>query len=497
MKRNHDSPSGNFGKSQVIITLVSGLVFLFIAMFTIREGNGFIFILPPALILLFFLFLSIDRFLILTVFLVPLSVQLRFLVPDPPADIFLPTELMLAAILILMVFKTFITRETDRRLIRHPVSVVIWIMLGWTFVTALSGTIALVSLKSLVTKLWFISGFYLLAAEVFKEQSRVRSYFLAFFAGMTPVVIIFIVRMWQNGLFNQGAAYAAPRPFFVDHTSLGAALAFCIPVIIYYILQKNTPVLLKNVLLFQLILFIGGFILSYSRAAWISLAVAGFASLILLLKVSWKIVLPVFTVIVIVIASSWTDIIIRLNENRQDSSADIARHLQSISNIRTDASNMERINRWKSALRMSAERPLLGWGPGTYQFRYAPFQISTDKTIISTNYGEGGNAHSEYLSALAESGVPGLIIFLSLVIIFLMRGIYIWKHHSDRNTRLLALAMVTGLVTYVIHGGLNNFLDSDKISALFWGMIAVIVAIDIKMREKQEEKSDPQVGSDN
>ena len=82
-----------------------------------------------------------------------------------------------------------------------------------------------------------------------------------------------------------------------------------------------------------------------------------------------------------------------------------------MSNITTDASNLERINRWKSALRLFAERPTLGWGPGTYQFEYASYQNYYEKTIISTNSGNKGNAHSEYLSILAESGWPGLLVF--------------------------------------------------------------------------------------
>jgi O-antigen ligase len=303
--------------------------------------------------------------------------------------------------------------------------------------------------------------------------------------------------MWHSGLFNQAAAYAAPRPFFVDHTAIGAALAFCIPVIIYYLLRKETSAVARRILGAVLILFTAAFILSYSRAAWLSMAVAAIVAVILLLKISWKIMVPLTVTAIIILTISWTDIIIRLNENRQESSADIARHLQSIANIRTDASNMERINRWKAAIRMSAERPFLGWGPGTYQFKYAPYQVSSDKTIISTNYGEGGNAHSEYLGALVDSGIPGLILYLVLICIFVSRGILIWKHHEQKSTRMLALALVAGLVTYIIHGGLNNFLDSDKISALFWGMIAAIVALDIAMRDKISSGSDSQVGSDN
>jgi putative inorganic carbon (hco3(-)) transporter len=52
-------------------------------------------------------------------------------------------------------------------------------------------------------------------------------------------------------------------------------------------------------------------------------------------------------------------------------------------------------------------------------------------------------------------------------------------------------------VTYVVHGALNNFLDTDKISALFWGILAAIVSIDITNEEEKENKELSQVGGDN
>jgi hypothetical protein len=48
------------------------------------------------------------------------------------------------------------------------------------------------------------------------------------------------------------------------------------------------------------------------------------------------------------------------------------------------------------------------------------------------------------------------------------------------------LAALAGLVTYYIHGLLNNFLDTDKISVPFWGFTAMIVAIDIISRKKED-----------
>jgi len=131
---------------------------------------------------------------------------------------------------------------------------------------------------------------------------------------------------------------------------------------------------------------------------------------------------------------------------------------------------------------------LLGWGPGTYQFQYAPYQMADEKTIISTTYGEGGNAHSEYLGSLSESGIPGMILYLAILIMVFFRGIRIYNNLTGSRSQILILAMITGLMTYVVHGALNNFLDTDKISALFWGMIAAIVALHIRSRENSEDQ---------
>jgi hypothetical protein len=62
--------------------------------------------------------------------------------------------------------------------------------------------------------------------------------------------------------------------------------------------------------------------------------------------------------------------------------------------------------------------------------------------------------------------------------------------------RYLAIALVAGLITYAVHGALNNFLDTDKISALFWGMIAAIVSMDIRLKDGREQANLSQVSSD-
>ena len=166
-------------------------------------------------------------------------------------------------------------------------------------------------------------------------------------------------------------------------------------------------------------------------------------------------------------------------QNQAVSSDDFTEHVSSISNVSSDASNMERINRWNSAIRMFEERPFFGWGPGTYMFLYAPYQKPWEKTIISTNAGDLGNAHSEYIGPLAESGVFGLLTVLFLFGSIIYYGFRIYHQTPEGTSKELVLMAILGLITYFTHGVLNNFLDMDKASAPVWGFTALIVAQDL------------------
>jgi len=118
-------------------------------------------------------------------------------------------------------------------------------------------------------------------------------------------------------------------------------------------------------------------------------------------------------------------------------------------------------------------------------FKYAPFQLSTEKTMISTDFGDHGNAHSEYIGPLAESGILGSLSFILIGIFGLMTGFRAYQKIKDKHVKHIALGLIMGLITYLMHGTLNNFLDTDKASALFWGFIAVFVSLDIYYPQEQ------------
>ena len=180
-----------------------------------------------------------------------------------------------------------------------------------------------------------------------------------------------------------------------------------------------------------------------------------------------------------------------LERNNTESSTNLADHISSMSNISSDASNLERINRWSCAIRMFEDKPFFGWGPGTYMFNYAPYQLTANRTIISTNSADGGNAHSEYLGPMAESGFLGLIAVLLLMTVVIYTAIHAYTRATDKRLKTIIMSALLGLITYYIHGVMNNFLDTDKLSVPFWGFTAIIVAADIYTRKGTEIKALP------
>jgi O-antigen ligase len=251
------------------------------------------------------------------------------------------------------------------------------------------------------------------------------------------------------------------------------------PVLVSFIFLKDYSYTKRMLALAFLIIVSIAIVFSYTRATWVSMFIAAIFFLIILFRVKFRTIAIISITTIVALLLFWTQIWMNLERNRQDSSSNLSEQIESITNISTDASNMERLNRWNCAIRMWRERPLTGWGPGTYMFLYAPFQFSYEKTIISTNFGDLGNAHSEYLGPLAETGVPGTISVLVIFIMSIYYGMRVIRKTKNRNERILVIAVLVGLITYYVHGFLNNFLDTDKLSVLVWGYIAIIVVTDI------------------
>ena len=462
-------------KAKILWVYAITALFLVINFYLVLEKDFYWFFLLPLVLIVFYYYLvSLDKIILLITFLTPLAVNISDM--EMGLGISLPTEPLMFGVVLLFVANLIFDKKYDKRVGQHPISYIIYLSLFWMFLTTLTSELPVVSLKYLLARIWFVIPFYFIAALIFRKLSNIKKFYWFYISGLLLVIIYTIIQHSAYG-FEEEAGHWVMSPFYNDHTAYGAALAIFFPVVVGFLFYPGLSKSLKALNIFVLVVFVVGIILSYGRAAWISIVISFLVFLIVMLRIKFYWLVLVGTIFIGTFLLFQQQILDKLERNKQDSSANFIEHIQSISNITSDASNLERINRWQAAIRLYQDHPFFGWGPGTYQFVYAPYQRSREKTIISTNLGDKGNAHSEYLGPLAEMGMVGMLIVIVMFTMIIYTGLRVYKR-GRKEVKFLSLMATLGLITYFTHGLLNNFLDTDKLSVPFWGFVAVIVALD-------------------
>ncbi len=454
-------------------------LFLVANLYYTYRGDIILNAIPIAFILLYTAFYHFDKLFLFVIFFTPLSINIEEFV-SAQVGLFLPTEPLLFGMLLLIVFNQLRKNQFDSRFLKHPITIIFIAQLLWILLTSITSTHPEVSFKFLLTKLWFIIPIYFYGTLFFKNEKNIYRFLSLFIASLTIVVIYTLFNHALNG-FDEESGHWVMFPFFKDHTSYGAILALIYPPLFGLLFAKKHGPLMRLTLISLILLFGFAIFMSYTRAAWLSIVGALLVYLLIRFKIQFKYLAGIGVIGIIYIAFSWTAIMHNLERNNSEHATDnVDERIESIANISTDASNLERLNRWGSAIRMWQEKPILGWGPGTYAFEYAPFQLSSGKTIISTNSGNMGNAHSEYLGPLSEQGLMGMLLMILLVIYIIYTGITLYIRMPHQEMRLIMLTLLLGLITYFAHGILNNYLDTDKATIPVWGFTAIIVMLDLK-----------------
>ena len=448
-----------------------------------HKGSYLLTLVPLGLLVVWLFVVRLETGLLCMALLTPFAVNMALF---PGMELSMPVEPMMILFTFVFLFRVLAARCYDLRLLRHPVSLLLLASLAWMFVTSCTSRLPLVSFKYLVARLWFVVPFFFASAQVFRDRVRIRQLFWAYAVGLGVVILIATAKTLGN-FSDLQTLHRVMKPFYNDHTAYGCAIALMVPAAFYMVFAHERKGWQRVLSLLLMALLCVGLFFSYCRAAWISVVAAiGVYVLVRLgMKVKWMVLL--FALGVGVFFAYQGDVLYKLGKNHQDSSYELAGQIKSISNISTDASNVERLNRWASAMRLWKESPVLGIGPGTYQFVYGSYQKSYQLSTISTNAGDLGNAHSEYIGPMTEQGLPGVLLVAALFLATFATGVRVYRTARDPNVGRMALAFTLSLLTYYVHGVFNNFLDTDKLSVPFWAFTAVVVALDMYSEKKESE----------
>lgn len=446
-------------------------------------------VLPIGIIIGLIVLLNLKFGYYLTAFLLPFSINFNY--DFIGISLNTPLEPLLIILAVTTVYRLAIS-GLPVGYITHPLSILFFIFFGLILFSSFFSAGILVSLRMALQTTVYIIPAYWGILYLSKDDSKFLGKLL--FLPLLSFSILCFFNFIRHGQYNfaRYVSWYIANPFYSDHTIYATTAAFLIPIAFVYMLwyfRKSSMRFVYFMLLF--LLCSSGLILSYSRAAMLSVLIAFCLFFYIRLKISWWFITGVFVVTLIISIANQDNLLMSLKRNQTESKTfktDITKQVKSITNVSNDVSNLERINRWKSALRMINERPFLGFGYGMYQHEYFPYQKESEKTQISIrnpqlryDAGTGGTAHSEYLLLTSENG---LFLGITYIVLLITAVVISIKNTSvlstDSFAYYLSIGIVMSITTYIVHGFFNNFLDTPKISFIFFALLASITSITVK-----------------
>ncbi len=477
-------------KAEIIVLLF----FSMISLTGLALENVIITLLPVALLVSYLFFLNIKLGFYITAFIVPFSINVKYI--SVGISVNTPLDPFLFLLALSTIYK-LLTKGVNRKILTHPLSILIVVFCCLLVSSSIYSSRPLISIRIILQTLTYIIpaywGVIILSQEDPLFIKRVLKLVLFSFG------IICFINFFRHSNYNFGRSYSwfIANPFYSDHTIYATMASFMIPIAFIFSVwyfRRNTFLFYYN--LFLLLCCFSGLILSYSRAAMIGVLIAFCFYFYIRLKISWWVIILFFCSIVIFVILDREQLAMSVKRNRADSKTmktNLADQVKSISNVSSDVSNLERLNRWNSALRMIKEHPYTGFGYGMYQFEYFPYQKASEMTQISVrnpqpvyHAGTGGTAHSEYLLLSSENGIFTGLIYVCLLITSVYYSIKnIALIPSSNQNYYLSFAIVMGITTYIVHGFFNNFLDTSKICFIFFAFLASITSINITLNNSK------------
>lgn len=147
-----------------------------------------------------------------------------------------------------------------------------------------------------------------------------------------------------------------------------------------------------------------------------------------------------------------------------------------------DMSSMERLYRWIAGVRMSADRPLTGYGPNSFYYYYKPYAVSSFRTYVSRNK-EKSTTHNYFLYMLVEQGWPAMLLYALLVALVFAQAQKIYYRFKDPFYKKVTLALAMMFAAGFINNFFSELLETHKVGALFYLSIALLVVLDRLSRQ--------------
>lgn len=339
---------------------------------------------------------------------------------------------------------------------------------------------------------------------------------------VSGIVVVFIGIGSALNTFNYNGAFVKGmmNSTFQYHNAFGA---YCLAVLfLCYMFTGKLKGLMKHAMGIATFVVFFGFIMSYSRGAWILLPLVGFIyylfisvdyktafvsqflgnlvgtviiikkftlalgtasgwiwlfvgigiSLIIsviiekvlqklnLSKKVYNIIIPIVVLLLPVVALLFKNAILGLLP------ADLAQRIGSIS-LQAETVT-ERTVFYKDAIKIIKDHPIIGAGGGAWETLYRAYQ---SYAYVSTQ------AHNYFMQLWVEIGTMGIILFGLTLLAYLYNTVISYRKCEDKTLKNIIVAIFAAVITILIHSVIDFDLSLSAIAIFMWSLIGMQLGV--------------------
>jgi probable O-glycosylation ligase (exosortase A-associated) len=273
---------------------------------------------------------------------------------------------------------------------------------------------------------------------------------------------------WLQLILNPGAPNENRIPFLGDNNLVAVGMAMLLPIITA--LSQTSTGWLKRLFQFMSIGVLYRAVSTYSRGGLLALGALGGMHF-------WRSPHKLRTVAAVAIALAL--IIPALPSQYWDRMATITASEQS-----RDQSTSGRLHFWQVATTMAADHPWLGIGHRGYEAAYDEYDSSQGE------FGPKRAVHSTWFGVLSEAGVPGLSIYVAIVLSSWLACRRVRKRAAagvlPAELGAYAIALESGLVAFIVGGSFVSF----QYSEMLWHYFGLTMALErVAVRAEAEARA--------
>ncbi|MBS1585597.1 MAG: O-antigen ligase family protein [Bacteroidetes bacterium] len=459
-----------------------GLLFLGIGLFLFTGSYSF-FLIPFALLYIVTAAINWRAAWWILLCCIPLSVQMSL--QEGSLALSLPDEPMMW-LFFLLFFVLFTAKPTiiPGWWLRDPLVIIVALQLLWLIVAVICSRVLFLSLKFLFAKCWYLICFMVFPLWIFRDRKDFVKAFLVLFVPLVVTICIIFIRQWVTH-FSFREVNRAIGSIYYNHVEYSAVVSMCLPLaFVAWLLSKGRPKRVRYCLLALNIFLLLAVIFSYARAAMLAVIFAAVVALAIRLRLVNLIMPCLYGIIamgMVYLVSNNNYIDLRPNYERTYMHRNFSDHL--IATFKgQDMSSMERLYRWIAAVRMSNDRPIVGYGPHAFYYYYKPYTVNMFKTYVSRNE-EHSTTHNYFLFMLVEQGWPAMLLYALLVMAVFAHAQRTYFSFRDRFYKYCTLGIAMAFAACFINNFFSEMIETHKVGSLFYIFIALLVILRQKSKE--------------